>query len=74
MPFFYWLLIFVNLGLVQLLWFKSVRLNTKLLFVLSLISQRRDVARALRHHRVDAQPRVPPLVVGHDITRRAGTS
>jgi molybdopterin-containing oxidoreductase family membrane subunit len=35
--FFYWLLIFVNLGLVQLLWFKSVRLNTKLLFVLSLI-------------------------------------
>ena len=35
--FFYWLLIFVNIGLVQLLWFKSVRLNTKLLFVLSLI-------------------------------------
>jgi molybdopterin-containing oxidoreductase family membrane subunit len=33
----YWLLIFINGGLVQLLWLKSVRLNTKLLFVLSLI-------------------------------------
>jgi molybdopterin-containing oxidoreductase family membrane subunit len=33
---FYWLLIFVNVGLVQLLWFKSVRMNLKLLFVLSL--------------------------------------
>ena len=33
----YWLLVFINIGLVQLLWFKSVRMNTKLLFVLSLI-------------------------------------
>jgi molybdopterin-containing oxidoreductase family membrane subunit len=33
----YWMLVSVNIGLVQLLWFKSVRLNTKLLFVLSLI-------------------------------------
>jgi molybdopterin-containing oxidoreductase family membrane subunit len=33
----YWVLIFINIGLVQLLWFKRVRLNTKLLFVLSLI-------------------------------------
>ena len=33
----YWVLIFINIGLVQLLWFRSVRLNTKLLFVLSLI-------------------------------------
>jgi Ni/Fe-hydrogenase subunit HybB-like protein len=32
----YWMLIAVNIGLVQLLWFKSVRYNTKLLFVLSL--------------------------------------
>jgi molybdopterin-containing oxidoreductase family membrane subunit len=34
---FYWMLIFVNVGLVQLLWFKKVRLNLKLLFVLSLL-------------------------------------
>ena len=33
----YWMLVFVNIGLIQLLWFKSVRYNTKLLFVLSLI-------------------------------------
>jgi molybdopterin-containing oxidoreductase family membrane subunit len=33
----YWMLIFVNIGLIQLLWLKSVRYNTKLLFVLSLI-------------------------------------
>jgi len=33
---FYWMLIFVNVGLVQLLWLKSVRMNLKLLFVLSL--------------------------------------
>ena len=33
----YWLLIFVNIGLVQLLWLRSVRYNTMLLFVLSLI-------------------------------------
>jgi Ni/Fe-hydrogenase subunit HybB-like protein len=33
----YWSLVFVNIGLIQLLWFKSVRYNTKLLFVLSLI-------------------------------------
>ena len=33
----YWLLISINIGLVQLLWFKSIRLNTKLLFVMSLI-------------------------------------
>jgi Ni/Fe-hydrogenase subunit HybB-like protein len=33
----YWLLIFVNIGLVQLLWFRGVRYNTVLLFVLSLI-------------------------------------
>jgi Ni/Fe-hydrogenase subunit HybB-like protein len=33
----YWMLIAINIGLVQLLWFKSVRTNTKLLFVLSLI-------------------------------------
>jgi Ni/Fe-hydrogenase subunit HybB-like protein len=32
----YWTLIFVNVGLVQLLWFRRVRLNTKLLFVLSI--------------------------------------
>jgi molybdopterin-containing oxidoreductase family membrane subunit len=32
----YWSLIAVNIGMVQLLWFKSVRTNTKLLFVLSL--------------------------------------
>lgn len=35
--FFYWLLISINIGLVQLLWFKRVRENTKLLFVMSLI-------------------------------------
>jgi molybdopterin-containing oxidoreductase family membrane subunit len=33
----YWLLVFINIGLIQLLWFKSVRTNTKLLFVLALI-------------------------------------
>jgi Ni/Fe-hydrogenase subunit HybB-like protein len=33
----YWTLIAINIGLLQLLWFKRVRLNTKLLFVLSLI-------------------------------------
>jgi molybdopterin-containing oxidoreductase family membrane subunit len=33
----YWLLLAINVGLVQLLWFKSVRHNTKLLFLLSLI-------------------------------------
>jgi Ni/Fe-hydrogenase subunit HybB-like protein len=33
----YWLLIFVNVGLVQLLWLRSVRYNVALLFVLSLI-------------------------------------
>jgi len=33
----YWLLIFVNIGLVQLLWLRSVRYNVVLLFVLSLI-------------------------------------
>jgi len=32
----YWTLIFINIGLVQLLWFRRVRQNTKLLFVLSL--------------------------------------
>lgn len=35
--FFYWLLISINIGMVQLLWFKRVRENIKLLFVLSLI-------------------------------------
>ncbi|MGE3275975.1 MAG: NrfD/PsrC family molybdoenzyme membrane anchor subunit [Vicinamibacterales bacterium] len=34
---FYWTLISINIGLVQLLWFKAVRQNTKLLFVLSLV-------------------------------------
>jgi Ni/Fe-hydrogenase subunit HybB-like protein len=33
----YWMLISVNIGLLQLLWFKRVRANTKLLFVLSVI-------------------------------------
>jgi molybdopterin-containing oxidoreductase family membrane subunit len=33
----YWLLVFINIGLIQLLWFKRVRTNTKLLFVLALI-------------------------------------
>jgi molybdopterin-containing oxidoreductase family membrane subunit len=33
----YWLLISINIGLVQLLWFKAVRQNTKLLFVMALI-------------------------------------
>jgi molybdopterin-containing oxidoreductase family membrane subunit len=33
----YWTLITINIGLIQLLWFKSVRLNTTLLFILSLI-------------------------------------
>ncbi len=33
----YWTLISINIGLVQLLWLKSVRHNLKLLFVLSLI-------------------------------------
>lgn len=32
----YWMLIAINAGMIQLLWFQSVRLNTKLLFVLSL--------------------------------------
>ncbi|MGE4068863.1 MAG: NrfD/PsrC family molybdoenzyme membrane anchor subunit [Vicinamibacterales bacterium] len=34
---FYWTLIGINIGVVQLLWFKKVRQNTKLLFVLSLV-------------------------------------
>jgi molybdopterin-containing oxidoreductase family membrane subunit len=33
----YWMLISINIGLVQLLWFKRVREHIKLLFVLSLI-------------------------------------
>ncbi|MGH9176794.1 MAG: NrfD/PsrC family molybdoenzyme membrane anchor subunit, partial [Vicinamibacterales bacterium] len=33
----YWTLLTINIGLVQLLWLKRVRHNTKLLFVLSLI-------------------------------------
>ena len=33
----YWTLITVNVGMVQLLWFRSIRQNTKLLFVLALI-------------------------------------
>jgi molybdopterin-containing oxidoreductase family membrane subunit len=33
----YWTLLTINIGLIQLLWFKRVRSNTKLLFVLSLI-------------------------------------
>jgi hypothetical protein len=33
----YWLLIFINAVLIHVLWFKSVRLNLKLMFVLSLI-------------------------------------
>jgi Ni/Fe-hydrogenase subunit HybB-like protein len=32
----YWTLIAINAGMIQLLWFQSVRTNTKLLFVLSL--------------------------------------
>ena len=33
----YWMLVSINVGMVQLLWFKKVRENVKLLFVLSLI-------------------------------------
>ncbi len=33
----YWLLIFINAGLIHVLWFKSVRHNLKLMFALSLI-------------------------------------
>ncbi len=33
----YWLLIFINAVLIHVLWFKSVRLNLKYMFVLSLI-------------------------------------
>ena len=33
----YWMLIAINVGMIQLLWFESVRMNTKLLFVMSLI-------------------------------------
>jgi Ni/Fe-hydrogenase subunit HybB-like protein len=33
----YWMLIAINAGMIQLLWFQSVRQNTKLLFVMSLI-------------------------------------
>jgi Ni/Fe-hydrogenase subunit HybB-like protein len=33
----YWTLVVINLGLIQLLWFRRVRQNTSLLFVLSLI-------------------------------------
>jgi Ni/Fe-hydrogenase subunit HybB-like protein len=32
----YWMLIAINAGMIQLLWFQSVRTNVKLLFVLSL--------------------------------------
>jgi molybdopterin-containing oxidoreductase family membrane subunit len=34
----YWLLIFINIGMLQLLWFRRVRLNLPLLFVLALIA------------------------------------
>ncbi|MGQ0733763.1 MAG: NrfD/PsrC family molybdoenzyme membrane anchor subunit [Acidobacteriota bacterium] len=33
----YWMLISINIGLLQLLWFRRVRHNTKLLFVLALV-------------------------------------
>jgi Ni/Fe-hydrogenase subunit HybB-like protein len=33
----YWMLIAINAGMIQLLWFESVRRNTTLLFVMSLI-------------------------------------
>src|SRR5690606_11001103 len=34
----YWTLIFINIGLLQLLWFRRVRTNLPLLFVLSLVA------------------------------------
>ena len=60
----YWMLIFCNGIVPQMLWIKSLRTNTDLAVHHVARRQRRHVARALRHHRDVAAPRLPALVVG----------
>ena len=61
----YWMLIFCNGLMPQMLWFKKLRTNTDLALHHVAHRQRRHVARALRHHRHVAAPRLPAVVVGH---------
>ncbi len=63
--FFYWSLIAINAAMIQLFWFRKVRDNVALLFILSLLRQPRDVAGAVHHHRHEPAPRLPAVVVGH---------
>ena len=60
----YWTLIAINVVMVQFLWFKKVRQNVGLLFVMSLLDRRRHVARAVRDRRHLAGQRLRALVVG----------
>ena len=61
----YWTLISINVVMIQLLWFKSIRTNTRRAVHHVDVREHRHVARALRHHRDLAQPRLRALVVGH---------
>ena len=63
-----------NVVMVQLLWFKRVRQNIGLLFVHVDLREHRHVARALRHHRDLAQPRLRAIVLGHVLPDACGTS
>ena len=70
----YWLLIFINAVLIHVLWFKSVRYNLVVMFVLSLIVNlamwlERFVIIVTSLHRDFVA-----LLVGHRTSRRAGTS
>ena len=68
----YWTLIAINVVMIQLLWSRKVRQNNTAAVRDVVADRRRHVARALRHHRDLAQPRLHPRVVGHVLPDAVG--
>ena len=62
---YYWALIFCNIVTPQILWFKKIRMNVPVLFVVSHHRQRRHVARAVRDRGHQPASRFSAVVVGH---------
>jgi molybdopterin-containing oxidoreductase family membrane subunit len=62
---FYWSLIAINAAMIQLFWFRRVRDNVALLFVLSLLVNVRMWLERFIIIVTSLPPRLPPVVVGH---------
>ena len=60
----YWIMVGCNVLVPQLFWFPRVRRTLPVVFIISLLDQRRHVVRTVHHHRQLARARLSSVELG----------